>query len=519
MTPQERSKAVARLGFTARQARFLVTVMSHSAVCLPRQYTSFAGIVYGQKTRAFFAKLVARGYASTCRCVHNRAVVYHVHGGALYRAIGEPRSRLRRPVSAAAVVPRLMLLDAVFARPETVWLVDDDERARRLGDGVRCRFDSVAQPRANRTSPDAFGRLLRSLSIGVETDGRLVVLYVITASSVTQFRAFLRRLRPLLDALPEARIRVACPIDLHVGVDAHKAAAGRVLDALRPPIGELAADVPDRVEFEVLSQRYQHLLPLAAGGTIPDLVPLERERVGDHPPHVLGPPRVCHRPRRRRLGDRGIRGQRRLQPRFVDEVVRVLLEWGGALCRRTPLSRRPSVWGSGRERPQRCPRWRAPGRPRGALTPSLLESLSGENRRGFPGANAGKIRAVHAAQDDPGITGVSSVSPGDVAAAGGHRFQTGFGNVPRPGRHASCHRGEAVAPTAIMRERSVASRLRSLRSPLRGLDPAVALPWEGSCWRDGRLGERGQQSAGVQLRMANTDKAVSAGLPPPPHRC
>jgi hypothetical protein len=34
----------------------------------------------------------------------------------------------------------------------------------------------------------------------------------------------------------------------------------------------------------------------------------------------------------------------------------------------------------------------------------------------------------------------------------------------------------AVAPTSILRARSAASRLRSLRSPLRGLDPPVALP-------------------------------------------
>ena len=33
-----------------------------------RQYSSFAGIVFGQKTRVFFAKLVERNYASTYDC-------------------------------------------------------------------------------------------------------------------------------------------------------------------------------------------------------------------------------------------------------------------------------------------------------------------------------------------------------------------------------------------------------------------------------------------------------------------
>jgi hypothetical protein len=32
--------------FTERQARFLVTVMLHAGVCVPRQYASFAGVAY-----------------------------------------------------------------------------------------------------------------------------------------------------------------------------------------------------------------------------------------------------------------------------------------------------------------------------------------------------------------------------------------------------------------------------------------------------------------------------------------
>lgn len=39
----DRVEGVAAFGFTQRQARFLVTVMLHSGVCLLRQYTAFAG--------------------------------------------------------------------------------------------------------------------------------------------------------------------------------------------------------------------------------------------------------------------------------------------------------------------------------------------------------------------------------------------------------------------------------------------------------------------------------------------
>ena len=42
ITWEERVERVARQGFTERQAGFLVTVMLHAGVCVPRQYCAFA---------------------------------------------------------------------------------------------------------------------------------------------------------------------------------------------------------------------------------------------------------------------------------------------------------------------------------------------------------------------------------------------------------------------------------------------------------------------------------------------
>src|SRR5216110_1709550 len=105
--PDDRVKAVVEFGFTERQARFLVTVVLHSGVCLLRQYAAFAGIVHGQKTRKFFDTLVSRGYATAYRCRHNRGRVYHVHHKPLYRAIGETDSRHRRPLSPDRIIQGL----------------------------------------------------------------------------------------------------------------------------------------------------------------------------------------------------------------------------------------------------------------------------------------------------------------------------------------------------------------------------------------------------------------------------
>ena len=106
MTFDERVQAVAKKGFTERQARFLTTVMLHTGVCVPRQYARFCGIVYGAKTRKFFAKLVRLQYASMYDCRHNRARIYHVNQRALYAAIGEADSRLRKPVTLNHAIQR-----------------------------------------------------------------------------------------------------------------------------------------------------------------------------------------------------------------------------------------------------------------------------------------------------------------------------------------------------------------------------------------------------------------------------
>ena len=60
MNLDEAVRTVAEKGFAERQARFLVLVARHSGVCVMRQYSAFADIVIGQKTRKFFAKLAPR---------------------------------------------------------------------------------------------------------------------------------------------------------------------------------------------------------------------------------------------------------------------------------------------------------------------------------------------------------------------------------------------------------------------------------------------------------------------------
>jgi hypothetical protein len=121
--------------------------MRHAGVCLLRQYATFAGIVPGQKTRAFFAKLVTHGYASSHKCRHNRGRIYHVHHNALYRAIEEPNNRYRRAVSARQATERLMALDALLATSDITWLA--------AGKEVRDHFTSTLASASDTVPTDA----------------------------------------------------------------------------------------------------------------------------------------------------------------------------------------------------------------------------------------------------------------------------------------------------------------------------------------------------------------------------
>jgi hypothetical protein len=234
--------------------------MRHSGVCLPRQYAAFAGIAYGHKTTAFLAKLKANRIASACRCFHNRAMVYHVHHRALYHAIGEPHSRLRRPVPAGAIASRLTVLDAVVANPEMVWLVDEVEKlahfARASAVPVRClpRHECRSQSGTPvRYFPDR-------LPIGIDAGGRAVLLYPITASSLGAWRGFLTRHAALLGELPAWTLRLVLAADFHADRTSCDAVVSRDLQAVLGAVGGERG----RVEWQVLTAKYGHLSPLVA---------------------------------------------------------------------------------------------------------------------------------------------------------------------------------------------------------------------------------------------------------------
>ena len=91
----------------------------------------FAGITHGQKTTDFLARLVERQYATPIATgALHRGRLFHVHYKPLWAAIGEPDSRFRKPATLGRLIERVMLLDAVLADRDLVWLGPSADKLR-----------------------------------------------------------------------------------------------------------------------------------------------------------------------------------------------------------------------------------------------------------------------------------------------------------------------------------------------------------------------------------------------------
>jgi len=261
MTFNERVHAVAEFGFTPRQARFLVTVMLHGGVCLPRQHAKLAGTAYGHKVNVFFNKLVSFRYAVRCHCVHNRAAVYHVRHQPLYRAIGVPHSRNRKPVPASRVIERLMLLDAVISEPALDWLSTAADKVAYFSgeassDMSRWPQQTVAGTR--RYFPD-------HLPIGVSPKRSVVVLFLATTPVIDNLKAFLRRHSGLLETLPDWTVRLVMPPPVSAARSSLEAAVrDELANAELPGPRDALTGGAGRIESQVLPLSYRHLSPLTS---------------------------------------------------------------------------------------------------------------------------------------------------------------------------------------------------------------------------------------------------------------
>lgn len=236
MTFEERVQAMIDHGFTERQAGFLTTVMLHSGVCLGRQYCAYAGIVRGQKVHDFFRDLVAHNHVSVYSRAHRKTHLYHVHAKTLYRAIGEPNNRHRRPVPLGRAIERLMVLDGVLADRRHRWLATEREKIAHFIRVTRLSRSELPHISFGVQPDETVRYFAEKLPIGIDPDGRRhVFIYLATRRLPIDFRVFLHRYGNLLRTLPAWTVRVLVPPHLIGAVALHEAAARDELAIPLPP--------------------------------------------------------------------------------------------------------------------------------------------------------------------------------------------------------------------------------------------------------------------------------------------
>ncbi len=225
LTREQRIEAITGFRFTERQARFLDLVMRVGGVCVPRQYARFAGVANGgEKCNEFFQKLVFRRRGVRIDCVHNRARLYHVHHRRLYEAIGEGKSRYRRPVPARQAIERLMLLDAVIMTPELDWLTTEVEKLAHVAKSKPDDPNTALSVTTAAPAPPApaVDRLPGAFPIGIDAEGRAVLLYLVLQPWTDGFRSWLLGQRAWLQRMRHWTIRLVFPRPLDRTYDGHQ---------------------------------------------------------------------------------------------------------------------------------------------------------------------------------------------------------------------------------------------------------------------------------------------------------
>ncbi len=125
----ENTAAIASLGYTPVEARFLYIVAMHSGYFVPRQFLVSTGAKWGKRSNHFAAKLESRGHA-TWREYDRTGGVYHLVSKTIYRRIGNENLRNRRHHSVEFIRARLLLLDFVLANPSHAYLETEPDKLR-----------------------------------------------------------------------------------------------------------------------------------------------------------------------------------------------------------------------------------------------------------------------------------------------------------------------------------------------------------------------------------------------------
>ncbi|MCY3744911.1 MAG: hypothetical protein OXH05_01670 [Acidobacteria bacterium] len=178
LTFGQRAAILRGRGWTPRQAEWLTLVCLHSGVFTRSQYQARYRVTAAPATRFVRALTDAgvvreaplREASLRARRACRPTSICHVHGRALYRALGIEDHRHRRSASAALTMRRLLSLDYVLEHPDLHWLSTEPDK---LDYFLRLGISPAALPRRVRRGPstDRPTRLYFPLSLPIAGSG------------------------------------------------------------------------------------------------------------------------------------------------------------------------------------------------------------------------------------------------------------------------------------------------------------------------------------------------------------
>lgn len=203
-----RVSAIEQLGYTRREAEFLVLAALHSGYFLRRQFSP-----RGKLDDAFCRKLVANGHGHVAHTA-NQTQVYHVSGKPLYRALGQVDNRHRRNHESFYMRSKIMLLDYVLAtRQGPDFLATEEDKVayfrqvRGLDSGVL-----PSKSYAGRDGSKTTRFFVDKFPVRVDQNSGAVSFgFLDDGISKAGFRTWLTQVGPLIDSLGAAEVVFISP--------------------------------------------------------------------------------------------------------------------------------------------------------------------------------------------------------------------------------------------------------------------------------------------------------------------
>ena len=206
-----RCQALEMLGYTPRQAQFLVLIALHGGYFLRRQYVTFTGTPHGQATVRFLTHAVSREHVRVLP-YGRQGHVFHLYARPLYAAMGEEDNRNRRPAEWDAVVRKLMTVDFALAHRSVRFLTTEEEKVallkERLIPADLWPHRTYAPRRPD--GPSTIRYFVDKMPWYRDgNDDRIWIAYVDAERTLQGFETFLDQYRALLASVPSGVTYVA----------------------------------------------------------------------------------------------------------------------------------------------------------------------------------------------------------------------------------------------------------------------------------------------------------------------